>query len=158
MAKESASERAKAALSILDPHDILWKLEDTTRMRARGFLCVLAYNGYGLVRVSSGRRSIEVQQRLYAQGRTADELRKAGINPHIANPEADKVTWTKPADSYHVVGRAFDLWLEAYWMESWREIGRIGKLFGFEWGGDWKVRDYGHFQLVSEHGQGRLGL
>lgn len=30
----------------------------------------------------------------------------------------------------------------------WQEIGGIGKELGLRWGGDWKVKDMGHFEYV----------
>lgn len=30
----------------------------------------------------------------------------------------------------------------------WQQIGEIGKSLGLRWGGDWKVKDMGHFEYV----------
>lgn len=32
---------------------------------------------------------------------------------------------------------------------TWQRIGAIGKALGLGWGGDWKVRDLGHFEFVG---------
>lgn len=82
-----------------------------------------------------GYRTQKEQDRLYAQGRT-----KVG----------KKVTWTRR--SRHTQRIAFDIAIVKGDRISWRSedyfsIGRLGKSLGLTWGGDWKVRDYGHFQL-----------
>lgn len=80
-------------------------------------------------------RSQQEQDELYSRGRT-----KSG----------NKVTWTKT--SVHTSRRAFDIAVLKGGSITWEprdymRIGEVGKRYGFTWGGDWKVRDYGHFQL-----------
>lgn len=66
-------------------------------------------------------------------------------------------SWTN--NSRHLVGRAIDICpYEEYqlvgpdklqWNSSdpvWQRIGNIGKALGLTWGGDWTVRDLGHFE------------
>lgn len=91
------------------------------------------------LRVTSGFRSMAEQQALYDQGRTEP---------------GDIVTYAKPGQSLHNHGLAFDV-VElspdnrvAYWDNPrWQEIGALGKSYGFEWGGDWNWKDWGHFQV-----------
>ncbi|WP_088009177.1 M15 family metallopeptidase [Indiicoccus explosivorum] len=99
--------------------------------------------------VTEGFRSIERQNELYAQGRTAP----GGI-----------VTYAEGGESYHNYGLAIDFALldengDAVWdierdgndngERDWFEVAAIGKELGFEWGGDWeRFRDYPHLQLT----------
>jgi peptidoglycan L-alanyl-D-glutamate endopeptidase CwlK len=86
-------------------------------------------------KVICGYRSPAEQNRLYAQGRTIP---------------GRKVTWTK--HSKHNDGKAFDIVMlkngRADWnTSSYRRIGELGKQLGLVWGGDWKVGDFGHFEI-----------
>lgn len=62
--------------------------------------------------VLEGVRTDKRQRELYGQGRTAAELRAAGVDPKLAKPSMQKVTWTlksnhfKQKDGY---GHAVDL-------------------------------------------------
>lgn len=80
-------------------------------------------------------RSPQEQLRLYTQGRT-----KPGR----------KITWTK--HSKHNEGRAFDVAILINGRITWDykyylRLGELGKQTDLIWGGDWKVRDYGHFEI-----------
>lgn len=95
------------------------------------------------VMVTSGYRSFEEQNELYAQGRT-----KPG----------DIVTKAKGGQSLHNYGLAVDLVpLDANgqpnWNASestWQKIGAAGKKQGLEWGGDWtSFKDRPHFQMTA---------
>lgn len=93
------------------------------------------------VLICQGYRSFEEQAAIYAQGRT-----KPG----------KIVTNAKPGYSYHNYGLAIDFCLldehgGVHWEvnDRWREVARIGKSLGFEWGGDWKdFKDYPHLQMT----------
>jgi peptidoglycan L-alanyl-D-glutamate endopeptidase CwlK len=91
-------------------------------------------------------RTFEEQNALYAQGRS----RPGKI-----------VTNARGGQSYHNYGVAIDICLiidgkEASWdtlgdydgdhVSDWQEIVRIFKMYGWEYGGDWKFKDYPHFQ------------
>jgi len=91
-------------------------------------------------------RTFEEQNALFAQGRTT----KGKI-----------VTNARGGQSYHNYGVAIDICLiidgkEASWdtlkdydgdhVSDWQEIVRIFKMYGWEYGGDWKFKDYPHFQ------------
>jgi len=89
-------------------------------------------------KIICGYRSQEAQDKLYSQGRSTP---------------GKKVTWTKR--SRHTAGIAFDVAVLKEYRISWRpkdyfRIGQIGKSIGLTWGGDWKVRDYGHFELTAK--------
>lgn len=77
---------------------------------------------------------------------------------HAANV-AKGVSWTQ--HSKHLDGDAidivpFDTWLyhgadKVLWDAAdpvWHRLGAIGKAIGLRWGGDWKQKDMGHFELV----------
>jgi peptidoglycan L-alanyl-D-glutamate endopeptidase CwlK len=89
------------------------------------------------VRVICGLRTIGEQEALYAQGRT-----KPG----------PIVTQARGGQSWHNFGAAFDVGVfhgSEYLGASphYREVGKLGKPLGLEWGGDWKFLDEPHFQL-----------
>ena len=80
-------------------------------------------------------RSQKEQDILYRRGRTN---------------KGNKVTWTKT--SRHSRGTAVDIAIIKGSKISWKgtdyiDLGKIGKTLGLTWGGDWKVRDYGHFEI-----------
>lgn len=76
---------------------------------------------------------------------------------HAANL-AKGVSWTK--HSKHLDGKAIDicpffLW-DLYGPDKlqwdaadpvWQKVGEIGERVGLKWGGRWKVRDMGHFEI-----------
>jgi hypothetical protein len=82
-------------------------------------------------------RTIEEQNKLYAQGRT------------IAGKI---VTNAKGGASYHNYGLAFDVAVVENGKINWTpvlydKVGEIGKSIGLEWGGDFKkIKDKPHFQ------------
>ena len=90
-----------------------------------------------LLVITEGRRTIERQRQLYAQGRT-----KPG----------PIVTWT--LKSKHIDGEAFDVGVLVdgvlTWPdddELWERIGRLGEAAGLRWGGRWKRPDRPHFEV-----------
>lgn len=93
------------------------------------------------VTVFQGFRSFEEQNALYAQGRT-----KPGAI----------VTNAKGGDSFHNYGVAVDIVFvvngKPSWSSKhpWKTLGKVGKEYGFEWGGDWEdFVDLPHFQLTQ---------
>jgi hypothetical protein len=69
------------------------------------------------------------------------------------------VSWT--TRSAHLDGRAIDICPYMQWQLNgpdklqwdgsdpvWAAIGRIGEELGLRWGGRWKQKDWGHFELV----------
>lgn len=91
------------------------------------------------VMVTEGFRSFAKQQELYEQGRS-----KAGLI----------VTNAKAGYSFHNYGIAFDVAFKKgntiSWDGDWDLVGKIGKSFGLEWGGDWvSFKDRPHFQFTK---------
>jgi peptidoglycan LD-endopeptidase CwlK len=93
-----------------------------------------------VVDVFEGHRSFSKQKTLYDIGR---------VKP------GKKVTNARPGFSWHNHGLAADIvfkpkgkwsWAEKH---DWETLGRLGKMSGLEWGGDWKMRDRPHFQYTN---------
>lgn len=89
------------------------------------------------VRIVQGYRSIEEQDKLYAQGRTT-----AGAI----------VTNARGGQSFHNYGVAVDfVFIKEGWNATdtlWSLLGKVGKNQGFEWGGDWTgFVDRPHFEM-----------
>lgn len=111
--------------------------------------------------VVQGKRTLEEQQKLYGQGRTATELKAAGVPEKFAQPTKPKVTWT--LKSNHLSGEAVDLapylngkldWDDNNKKGLWPKIASAMKHAAIElgirieWGGDWiKTVDRPHFEL-----------
>lgn len=87
-------------------------------------------------------RSNEEQAALYAQGRTtAGRIvthARAGQSEHNKRGALDVYPLQngKLAEQDNPAGRAL-----------WARLGAIGKAAGFTWGGDWRMRDYPHFEF-----------
>ena len=109
--------------------------------------------GRAICRFAYTLRTFEEQNALYAQGRSVlfdKNGKRLGI-----------VTNAKGGQSYHNYGLAIDIVLIldgkiASWdiktdfdgdkTSDWMECVSIFKKYGWEWGGDWKFKDYPHFQ------------
>lgn len=119
----------------------LLDLESATHKMAIAFLEGARGLGHDLI-VTYTLRSLEEQGALYAKGRVFD-------GPIVTN--------AKPGYSWHNFGRAFDVAFKVggrvTWNGPWEEIGRLGELMGFEWGGRWhSIVDKPHFQNVMKNG------
>lgn len=138
-------------------NDLLNKASNHEKMKGvhpavkEKFLQVItdAYNklGYKLV-LAEGYRSIAYQNELYAKGRTV-KYDKNGKRLYI-------VTNARGGSSYHNFGLAVDFAILDAKNEDkldntdskYRQVGKLGKALGFEWGGDWtSIYDAPHFQL-----------
>ncbi len=94
------------------------------------------------LRVTSGFRSVDEQNKLYAKGRTAPGKR---------------VTNARGGQSFHNFGLACDLAPiingKIYWEEElfdWSLIGKWARAANLEWGGNWtSFVDRPHVQLVA---------
>lgn len=102
--------------------------------------------------------AIELLARLVEAGicvRIVDTLRTE--EEHRANL-LKGVSWVKR--SKHLDGLAIDICPYEVWQSSganklnwdadhpiWQRIGEIGEALGLRWGGRWKQRDMGHFEL-----------
>lgn len=105
--------------------------------------------GVKLLEVSTLRDN-EMQQKLYNQGRTTPgrivTKAKPGTSAHEYGIAVDaypliggKILWVEDADG----DRKMDI--------EWSEYGRIAKLHGFEWAGDWvSFRELPHIQYVGQ--------
>ncbi len=87
------------------------------------------------VRFTHGLRSQRQQNYIYAQGRTR---------------EGKIVTMTK--NSKHTKGKAFDVVViidgkPNYQSRYYNKLGALGEMIGLTWGGNWKMKDYGHFEI-----------
>jgi len=116
--------------------------------------------------VLEGKRTVERQHQLFGQGRNAEQLRRAGVDPKHARPDMDVVTWT--LKSNHFTGRAVDLvpypvdWndlskfnaMAKVMMEAAKELGTPIR-WGADWDRDGNPREKGesdspHFELAPE--------
>ncbi|HRH31639.1 MAG TPA: RHS repeat-associated core domain-containing protein, partial [Candidatus Paceibacterota bacterium] len=91
------------------------------------------------LRISTGYRSNEEQNRLYMSSRT--------------NPPGPWRTNAKAGESYHNYGLAIDVVRmkdgQADWTPVTTDIANIAKQQGFAWGGDWSGnKDYPHFEMT----------
>ena len=117
---------------------IISELHPSIRNKARAFINEAEKQSMKL-KVTSGGRTYEEQNKLYAQGRTT----KGNI-----------VTNAKAGYSWHNFFLAFDVVPvengKINWnSKNWKKIGALGKTFGLEWGGDWKTfKDLPHFQTI----------
>lgn len=116
------------------------KLHPAVRERLAALQIRMLEIGYHVIPIA-GFRSVEEQNKLYAQGRTTP---------------GKIVTNAKGGQSYHNFGLAVDVVFEDEGVPSWDEklpwgtLGKEGKVFGFEWGGDFKrFRDRPHFQFTK---------
>jgi hypothetical protein len=90
----------------------------------------------------SGFRSVEEQDGIYAQGRTAP---------------GNRVTNARGGQSWHNYGMAVDVVFhtangQPSWDEGmdWNALGALGTAQGLHWGGNWRNPDRPHFQLVAD--------
>jgi len=143
----SGSPMMKAALSIVDPGHLLGGLAAAAETRLTMVVLMLVYRGYGKLRVVSGRRTLNQQQRLFGKGRTAEECRRYGVPEGYANPEAAEVTWCPPEQSKHVDGRAIDISYAAYDEVPWQAIVEIAVVCRVVSGAQWQTKDGGHFEI-----------
>jgi len=134
------------------------RLEPRTREAAEKALAALA--GVGIkVWINETLRLQSTQDCYYAQGREPVEkvnLMRRGIGLWAITAEENKRTVTNTRNSLHIVGKAIDLvpmdkkggpnWGAK--KDAYQGIADIMKLFGFDWGGDWKgFVDCPHFQI-----------
>jgi LAS superfamily LD-carboxypeptidase LdcB len=91
------------------------------------------------LRVTTGYRSVEEQNRLYNQGRTTP---------------GNVVTNARGGQSYHNYGRAIDVVIMEDGQPNWQKriddnVANIGIQQGFNWGGNWSggFQDYPHFEM-----------
>lgn len=114
--------------------------------------------------VVQGNRTLEQQRYLYGQGRTAQQLLKAGLTSKYARPDLPRVTWT--LNSNHIGGNAIDVMPYVDGVGNWDNDGRLGLwppiaaafaraakdlAIPIVWGGSWtKTPDRPHFELAQK--------
>lgn len=143
----SASAMVGAAVKVMDPSKMIDGVSPTVAMRFRLLVLGLALLGYGRARVTSGRRSLDSEMVLYGKGRTQEECLQAGVPKIYARPAQKRVVWVRPAESKHLTGMAVDVYWGSYKRVAWSQVERVADDLGLMWGGSWKVRDYGHFEI-----------
>lgn len=125
------------------------RLQPLVKRQAQYVLDMMKLMGYEM-RITSGYRSFEEQDALYAQSRTTPGL---------------KVTNAKGGESFHNYGVALDFVFrkEGYAVpnRTWELFGEIGKLYGFEWGGSEKwikagFEDRPHLQMTLGYNLGNF--
>jgi peptidoglycan L-alanyl-D-glutamate endopeptidase CwlK len=120
--------------------------------------------------VLEGVRTEQRQRELYGHGRTAAELKAAGVNPSLSKPGDKVVTWTLKSNHFKQVdgfGHAVDLvpypvdWdtlskFDAIADAMMRAADELG--VSIRWGADWNMNgkrrekgetDNPHFELVN---------
>jgi hypothetical protein len=83
------------------------------------------------VRIDSTRRTCAEQAAEYAKGRTAP---------------GSIVTQVQGCGSYHVLGRAVDLFVGSWDCADYEELGTFWESLGGRWGGRFSFRDCVHFE------------
>lgn len=115
---------------------------------AAEFIRECVRKGYD-VRIISGTRTFEEQDRLYRQASDGIDNDKDG---RVDEPD-ERVTKAPGGYSNHNFGLAFDVGIfrgKKYLTSGneYAEISKLGKGLGLEWGGDWKsFPDRPHYQL-----------
>ncbi len=117
---------------------IISTLKPKVQRMAREMVTKMKQAGYDIL-ITSGLRTYEEQDKLYAQGRTT--------------PGAI-VTNAKGGQSFHNFGVAFDcvplIDGKPNWNSPYTLTSKIGKECGLEWGGDWATfPDKPHFQWTG---------
>ena len=114
---------------------------------------------FGIPR-NGGKRTIVDQHKMYARGRTTEELRLKGIPLIEGEPKRKEITWT--LNSYHLTGKAFDIYAYVDGKPSWdleylepiaRHLQKVAKnkfSISLYWGQDLWGKDGAHFQIEDE--------
>ena len=128
--------------------DAVIKMSNDTRLKYWGVECVA---------ISETKRELTVQMAYYSRGRMqVCDVQKmyaaAGLYAISENEAKIPNTWT--LRSKHIVGKAIDIVPvvngKLTWnvpVKVWERMGEIGKECGLNWGGDWKEKDYPHFEI-----------
>lgn len=110
---------------------------------------------FGIPR-DGGFRSYRRQEELYARGRTTEQLIEKGITNLEGRPDKSRITWT--LKSYHMTGKAFDIYAYVDGRASWdmkylepiaRHLIKTASSHGIilNWGYDLWKKDGAHFQI-----------
>lgn len=137
--------------------DEMFRVKATKAFTAMNTSETLHALGVQSVAISETKRDLTVQMAYYSRGRMKDPAdvkamyKAAGLYTPSETECNTPNTWT--LSSKHILGKAVDfvpvkdgkLWWNAP-VSVLNEMGKIGKSCGLEWGGDWKEKDYFHFQ------------
>ena len=132
----------------------------TKAYKAMNTSAALKKLGVDKVIIVETKRELAVQMAYYSRSRMKDikfvkAMYKAAGLYEPADWECNSAN-TQTLDSKHIKGIAIDfapykngrIWWEAP-DSVWNEMGKIGKKYGFSWGGDWKDwQDKPHFEMV----------
>jgi hypothetical protein len=110
---------------------------------------------FGIPR-DGGFRTFRRQEELYARGRTTEQLIEKGITNLEGRPDKSRITWT--LKSYHMTGKAFDIYAYVNKQASWnmeylepiaRHLIQTASDYGIilNWGYDLWGKDGAHFQI-----------
>jgi hypothetical protein len=110
---------------------------------------------FGIPR-DGGFRTFRRQEELYARGRTTKQLIDKGITNLKGRPDKSRITWT--LKSYHMTGKAFDIYAYVDKQASWdmeylepiaRHLIKVASSYGIilNWGYDLWKKDGAHFQI-----------
>lgn len=111
-----------------------------------------ALDGSATCRFSYTLRTFAEQDALYAQGRTVKGLKvtnaKGGQSAHNYGFAIDIVLIIKHKDGTNTASWQTDIDFDGDGVADWMEVVKIFKMYGWEWGGDWKFTDKPHFQKL----------
>lgn len=114
-------------------------------------ICI-ALTSNAICRFSFTLRTFKEQEQLYAQGRTTPgkivTQAKAGLSYHNYGMAIDIVLLIDKDKDGNYETASWDRLLDSDGdsKADWQEVVTIFKQYGWEWGGDWKFKDYPHFQ------------
>lgn len=132
----------------------------TKAYKAMNSSAVLKKLGVEKVIITETKRDLTVQMAYYSRSRMKDikfvkAMYKAAGLYEPSDWECNTAN-TQTLNSNHIKGIAIDFapvkngrtWWDAP-DSVWNEMGKIGKKYGFSWGGDWKDwQDKPHFEMV----------
>lgn len=136
------------------------QLAATKTFKAMNSSKLLKSLGVEKVIIIETKRDLAVQMAYYSRSRMKDikdvkaMYKAAGL--YEPSEKECKTANTQTLNSNHIKGIAIDFapvkngltWWAAP-DEVWNEMGKIGKKFGFSWGGDWEdFIDKPHFEMV----------
>ena len=134
----SIMQFASASEFNLKTENKLRQLEPGTNKKVRELLrrAKAEFPSHKIV-VAEAWRSCSRQDMLYKKGKSVTRA-KAGHSWH---------NFGRAVDLYFVVGRdGYNRRILKYEEAPYKELGELAKKLGFEWGGDWKMVDAGHFE------------
>jgi hypothetical protein len=151
MAIEGATTEFRRIQTLMDFGGKISKLQPQYQEKAKLLLAAIAMLGFGKAKVVSTRRTSQEQEKIYGYGRSEEELREHGVPAMYAKPNERIRTRVLPGESDHEKGEALDIDLSAYASFAYDKLKTAAKLLDVEWGGNWRMRDYGHFGLSKPY-------